>query len=167
MAKLYFTNTGDNSWSGMSESDANVTTEFSSAYTVDITTDILNEIRQGKKVPKSFDGTTVTYEDKSIVSVSAEVATQIADETYLAPEGSNDILPWSKNGFEGQIQTSISNIQSSLAQHPNHPLKTAAENYVAYLQGINLDSITWPLSKFVGEYASENSATVVHAEEII
>ena len=74
---------------------------------------------------------------------------------------------FSKDDFKSLVEQKIKNLQHKLDQNPSHPLTNAAESYITSLQNINYDLITWPLSKFVGEYCSENSITVVHEMELI
>lgn len=167
MAKLYFDNLGVNTCVGMSEVDENKNSLFTSKYEIEISNDILNDIRNDKKIPNNFDGTNITYEDKSITPVSEEIASQINEDNYLAPEGFEGINPFSKNTFKKLVEDKIKSLQQKLDQNPSHPLKNATESYITSLQNINYDSITWPLSKFVGEYCSENSITVVHEMELI
>ena len=167
MAKLYFDNVGLNTCIGISELDENKNSFFISKYEIEIPNDILTDIKNDKKFIKNFDGTNITYEDKSITPVSEEIASQINEGTYLAPEGFEGTYPFSKDDFKSLVEQKIKNLQHKLDQNPSHPLTNAAESYITSLQNINYDLITWPLSKFVGEYCSENSITVVHEMELI
>tara|TARA_A100001201_G_scaffold143530_1_gene145616 strand:- start:2033 stop:2533 length:501 start_codon:yes stop_codon:yes gene_type:complete len=166
MAKIYFDNLGENTCVGISELDENKSSSFTSQYEIEISNDILNDIRKDKKLIKNFDGTNITYEDKLITPVSEEIASQINEGNYLGDEGFEG-HPFSENDFRLLVENKIQNLQKRLEQKPSHPLKNAAESYITSLQNIDYDSITWPLSKFVGEYCSENSITIVHELEII
>jgi hypothetical protein len=172
--KLYFTETSSSqsdkgvTWAGLSTSDSNV--EITPAgVSVEVSDAIVTDIQKDKKIPLFYNGTTVTYEDKSITSVTSDVASQINAGTYLAPTEDTDVIvPFSKETFTGLVNDKIAALQAALADvSSSHPLKSTADTYITYLQGIDFDSETWPLSKFVGEYASDNSQTIIHESELI
>ena len=167
--KLYFTKSS-NCFFGFSTQDSNVVEDKTNLNSIEVSDSIINEIKIFKRFPETLDGSTVNYTVRpEFTTVDEATAQGINDETYKCPEPPTVSYPNSKRIFSDERYGICNMIQEKLDQFSNHPLQSQAEAYINYLKGIDVDSmsVTWPLSKYVGEYALDNGQTVIHPAEII
>tara|TARA_R110000823_G_scaffold304891_1_gene426680 strand:- start:2359 stop:2832 length:474 start_codon:yes stop_codon:yes gene_type:complete len=116
------------------------------AKVITIDTETFQNIQLSKKEVLSYNGDTVTYANKDG-----------NDE-----DGFKINIFKTKEPLEIYINNNIERINQFLNNNESHPDYSKWNSYKSQLEGLNLDSITYPLNKTLEEHFLENSQTVLH-----
>jgi hypothetical protein len=110
---------------------------------VTITDTEFNSIRSNTKVPESKDSSdNITWRTNTITPSLTEAQ------------------------FKEEIQERIQSLKQVNEKHPSHSQTSVFNTYINYLEGIDTSSITFPTSKLIENYVSDQSQTFIHLNEI-
>ena len=108
------------------------------------------------------DYTALKNAEKEVLSIASDNTV-----TYITRLGETDTpSTMTQDATQSYIDSVKTLLQTTINHRNDHPLYTEINNYYNYLNGIDLSTISWPITGTWEKYCADNSISFVNPSEI-